>query len=350
MTRAEANAWIVGLIGVFGSALGWVFAPASFRYAWLAALFVWLAWPLGSMALLYVHALTGGRWGLAIRPALIAGVCTAPLLLLAIIPYIVSVHALYRWLDPQVAAKLANSWYLNGPFFAWRAACYVIAWLALAFFTLLALRPGRPPSMLARLAPPGLMVLAVTVTFAAIDATLSLDPTFVSSAYGMIIAAEFALFALSIAALASAPFIADREVLADIGKLMLALVVLWTYLDFMQLLIVWSSDLQDESPWYIARSSHGWGAAAVAIGLCHFGLPFFLLLSGALQRSRAAIASVAALLIAIEIVRGWWLVLPASPRGVGLVDLATMLAFGGVASGVALGARRWLPAARMQHG
>jgi hypothetical protein len=350
MTRSEANAWILGLVGVFGSALGGIFAPASFRYAWLAALFVWLAWPLGSMALLFVHALTGGRWGFAIRPALVAGVCTAPLLLPAIIPYAFTVHALYAWLDPHVAARLDNSWYLNGRFFAWRAACYVIAWLVLAALALLALRPGRPPAVLARLAPPALIVLAVTVTFAAIDATLSLDPKFVSSAYGMIIAAEFALFALAIAALASAPFIGDRETLADIGKLMLALVVLWTYLDFMQLLIVWSSDLQDESPWYIARSSHGWGAAAVAIGVCHFGLPFFLLLSGRLQRSRAVVMFVAALLIAIEIVRGWWLVLPAAPRGVGLVDLAAVLAIGGIASGIALGAWRWLPAARAQHG
>src|SRR6266702_3979705 len=116
MNRHEAAAWIVGLIGVFGSILGWVFAPARFHYAWVAALFVWLGWPLGSMAGLFVHALTGGRWGIAIRPALLAGVCTTPLLLLAIVPYIFSANALYPWLDPQISATLSNRFYLNAPF------------------------------------------------------------------------------------------------------------------------------------------------------------------------------------------------------------------------------------------
>jgi hypothetical protein len=95
VSRSEATAWIVGAVGVFGSALGWIFAPARFPYAWVAALFVWLGWPLGSMAGLFVHALTGGRWGTAIRPALFAGVCTMPLLLPAIIPYALSAHALF---------------------------------------------------------------------------------------------------------------------------------------------------------------------------------------------------------------------------------------------------------------
>lgn len=349
MNRSEAVAWSAGALGVFGSALGWVFVPGRFYHAWLAALFVWLAWPLGSMALLFIHALTGGRWGRVIRPALVAGICTAPLLPIAIIPYAFGVHSLYSWLDPALSGKLENRFYLNGGFFAWRAACYVIAWLVLASVTLFALRPNKPDRVLARLAPPALMVLALTVTFAAIDATLSLDPTFDSSIYGMIIGAEFVLFALSIAALASAPFIGDREALADVAKLMLALVVLWTYLEFMQLLIVWESDLQHDSPWYIARSSHGWGIAAVAIGICHFGLPFFLLLSPSLQRSPAGVAFVAALLIAIEIVRGWWLVLPAVPRGIGPLDIVAMLAIGGVASGFALRSRRWLPAPMVQH-
>lgn len=349
MSRAEAVVWMLGAVGVFGSALSWALAPASFHYGWLAALSIWVAWPLGSMALLFIHALTGGRWGLAIRPALVAGVCTAPLLLLAIIPYGFSVHALYAWLDPHVAAQLKNNWYLNGPFFAWRSGCYVVAWLGLAALTLLASRSEKVDATLTRLAPPGLIVLQLTVTFAAIDATLSLDPKFDSSIYGMITGAEFVLFALAIAALASAPFIADRETLADVAKLMLALVVLWTYFDFMQLLIAWESDLQNDSPWYIARTSHGWGAAALAIGICHFGLPFFLLLSGRVQRSRAGIAFVAALLIAIEIVRAWWLVLPAAARGVGLVDLAAILAIGGVASGIAMRARYWLSAPMVRH-
>lgn len=349
MSRGEAIGWIIGAVGVFGSALGWIFAPARFHYAWVAALFVWLGWPLGSMAGLFVHALTGGRWGFAIRPALIAGVCTTPLLLLAIVPYAFSAPALYPWLDPHVAATLPNRFYLNAPFLAGRGGVYVIAWLVLAALTLLALRRDAPEAWLMRLAPAGLIILAVTVTFAAIDLTLAQDPRFLSSAYGMITASSFGLFALAIAALASAPFIADRDVLADVAKMILALVVLWTYLDFMQLLIIWESDLANESPWYIARSSHGWGSAAVAIGVCHFALPFFLLLSPRVQRSRFWISVISVLLIGIEIVRGWWLVLPYMHFGIGPIDVLAVLAMGGTASGIALRARRSFIQPALQH-
>ncbi len=340
MKRAETIAWLLGLLGIAGSGFSWWLAPARFHYAWLAALFLFVAWPLGSMALLFAHALTGGRWGFTIRPALIAGVCTMPLVLLAVGPYVVFVGDIYPWLHPKFAALLHNSWYLNGRFFAWRGGCYVIFWLALAALTLFATRPGRSPAWLVRLAPPGLAVLLLTVTFASIDSTLALDPHFDSSVYGMLIAADFVLFALAIAVLASTPFTPDREILADVAKLLLALIMIWTWLAYMQLLIVYSSDLQHDAPWYVARTAHGWGIAATAIAICHFGVPFFLLLSPRVQRSRAGIMLVSGLLIAIDIVYSWWLVLPSVPLGIGAVDLAPMLAIGGVAAGIALRAGR----------
>ena len=75
MTRhqAERAAWMAGATGLLGAAIGWLVAPAAFPHAWLAALTAWLGWPLGCMALMLIHALTGGRWGYAIRPQLVAG-------------------------------------------------------------------------------------------------------------------------------------------------------------------------------------------------------------------------------------------------------------------------------------
>lgn len=340
MTRAERIAWIAGLVGIVGCVIGWVFAPVRFHYAWLAALFLFVAWPLGSMALLFTHALTGGRWGIAIRPALVLGVCTMPLVLLAIAPYIWFVGALYPWLHPNVAASLPNNWYLNGSFFAARGGTYIVFWLILAVLALLAVRPGRSPGFLVALAPPGLLILMLTVTFATIDATMSLDPYFDSSIYGMIMAADYVLFALAIAVLLSAHLVPDREMLADVAKVLLGVVILWSWLAFMQLLIVYSSDMAHDSPWYIARSAHGWGAAAAAIALCQFGIPFFALLSPRVQRSPGALSLIALLLIVIGIVYAWWLVLPSAPVGIGVIDLAPMLAIGGIAAAVGLRAGR----------
>ena len=253
-------------------------------YAWLAAVTCFLAWPLGSLALLLIHALTGGRWGYAIRPQLAMGVATLPLLVLSLLPLPIFAHALYPWLQPQIAAHLHNRFYLNAPFFYCRAVLYAAVWLALGCLVSRALRRSDPQPALARVAPAALILLTLTVTFAAIDSTLSLEPQFKSSVYGMLVCVEAVLFALSIAlvgvAFTSGPrqTAAAEEVTRVLGRLLLALVALWAYLDFMQFLIVWNSDLPDEAGWYARRLAGGWAPLAIGIALLHFGLPLFALL------------------------------------------------------------------------
>lgn len=235
--------WAVGCGGLSLALLGWQLDPLSFRHAWLSALTVWLEWPLGALALLFVHALTGGRWGQMLRPALMAGVASLPLLLPAAWPLVAHLHALYPW--ARAHADLPNGFYLNTPFFAARGLSYVIVWFALGALAVRALRRG---AAFDRLAAVGLILLAYSVTFAAIDTTLSLSPDFNSSVWGMITAAASALQALSIAVLAAA-WASPREVSRDFARLLLGLVVLWAYLTFMQFLIVWESDLAPESRW-----------------------------------------------------------------------------------------------------
>ncbi len=238
----------------------------------------------------------------------------------------------------------SNRFYLNAPFFYGRGIVYLIVWLGLGALTLRALRQDDPDAALHALAPPGLILLALTITFAAIDFTLSMEPRFKSSVYGMLVGTEAALFALSIAVLAAtfAASRADRPAMADLGRLMLGLLVLWAYLDFMQFLIIWQSDLVHEAAWYARRTSGGWGTVAAVIAGLHFPLPFFVLLWPQMQRSARAMRAMAALLVAIEIPRAWWIVLPDAGRGWSLLDAAAMLALLGLGAGIALRAPRLL--------
>jgi hypothetical protein len=323
---------------VVGSIIGWVVTPALFPHAWLAAVTCFLGWPLGSLALVLIHALTGGRWGLAVRPQLAAGIATLPLLLLALVPLLIVDRELYPWMQGSMAAHLHNRFYLNTPFFYARFALYLIVWLGLGMRVLAALRVANPTPILYRLAPPALILLALTVTFAAIDLTLSMEPQFKSSIYGMLTASEALLFALSIAlfGMTSAPLTPLSDATHDLGRLLLALLVLWAYLDFMQLLIIWNSDLPDEAGWYLRRLAGGWAGVAAAVAALHFMLPFLALLWPPVQCSRRAIRWIAALLVLTEIPRAWWIVIPASGRRLGWLDAAAMLAVLGVASAMAL--------------
>jgi hypothetical protein len=337
MTRrqAELAAWASGGVGLIGAAIGWIIAPAELPHAWLAALTVWLGWPIGCMGLLLIHALTGGRWGHALRPQMVAGMITLLLLVPALIPLLIVLPTLYPW--ARSGAHLENSLYLNLPFFAGRGAVYLIVWFGLGGLILRALRQAKPDAALARIAPAGLILLSITVTYAAIDTTMSLDPDFASSAYGLIAIAEMGLLALSVSLFAAVVgSLRDEGTIRSLGKLLLGLVVLWAYLDFMQVLIVWQSDLAKEAPWYIVRSAGGWGIAAAVVAGGHFVLPFFALIWPQVQRSRRGIGSVAALLVLSAVVRGWWLVVPASGLGFGLIDVLTMLGLLGTAAALAL--------------
>ncbi len=336
----EITAWSFCAAGLVGSAAAWMLAPAAFPHAWLAALCAFVGWPLGCMGLLLIHALTGGDWGYAIRPQLVAGVSALPLLPLALVPWAFMLQRLYPWLQPEVAARLANGFYLNLPAFALRGAIYLVVWFALAFLILRALQAKDPQPALARLAPPGLIALALTVTFGAIDAILSLDPFFPSSVFGLIEIAEMGLLALSVSIFAAALGAPPRsQTLAALARLLQALLILWAYLDFMQLLIVWQSDLPREAPWYELRWSGGWGVVAALIAGLHFALPFLVLMSPRLRHSRFGMACVTALLVIGAMLRGWWLVLPASGLGFSAAAGFAMLALVSGAAALAMRAR-----------
>jgi hypothetical protein len=342
---AARLAWIIGGASLVACLIGAILQPQDFAFAWLAALTTWMRWPLGCLALLLVHSLTGGRWGFSTRRCFVQGARTLPLLLPALVPLLFVLPRLYPWLHAGESAHLANGFYLNAPFAAARWIVYLIVWFGLGALIEGRLRRCEP---LTSIAAPGLILLGLTVNFAAIDAIMALDPHFNSSAFGMINTAESGLIALSVTILAtmlSGPVPpAHRD---DLGMLLQSLLILWAYLDFMQLLIIWQSDLPHEAAWYIARSSGLWGVLAGLTAIAHFLLPFVVLLIPKLRRSRGGLIGATALLVVMAVVRGWWLVLPAHERGIGWIDIAAVLAFAAISVGIML--RRPLPHWQMTH-
>ena len=131
-----------------------------------------------------------------------------------------------------------------------------------------------------------------------------------------------------------------KEQVHDLGKLMLAFVMLWAYISFSQFLIIWSGNLPEEIPCYLQRLQGGWQYLALVLVLFHFALPFVLLLSRDLKRNARMLAAVAGLVLAIRVVDLYWLVAPdlAGHHGAGAsaglhphwLDLAALLAIGGV--------------------
>jgi hypothetical protein len=223
--------------------------------------------------------------------------------------------------DPILIGKAA---YLNPAFFAIRAAALFAVWIALAHFlnrwSLEQDRTGSPAlsRKLQLLSSAGLVAYGLTMTFASIDWVMSLEPRWFSTMYGVLYIAGQALNALAfVTALLvllsrQAPFagyVGSRH-FHDLGKLLLAFVMFWSYVAFAQYLIIWAGNLPEEIPWYLRRLSGGWGWLGAALVVLHFALPFLLLLPESANRNRRLLALVAGLVVAMRLVDVFWLVRP----------------------------------------
>jgi hypothetical protein len=284
-------------------AAGLAVDPDAVLRGWLAGFVFWIGFPVGALMLLLAHDLTGGRWGDAVRQPLRAMAGTLPVLALAVVPILMFLPVLYPWARPEEAVHLANGFYLNTPFFIARTAIYFTLWMLVAV-----LAERRLP-----VAAPGLIALAVTATFASFDWMMSVEPEWGSSIYGMMVISGMLLAALAGATLAAGD--EGPEWRADLGALLIAAVLLWTYLSFMQFLIIWEEDLPAEIGWYLKRLAGGWGALVLVVACIQGLLPFLALVWRPIRRSRGMLRAVCGMLIAGHLLECWWLVLPALGDG-----------------------------------
>jgi hypothetical protein len=121
--------------------------------------------------------------------------------------------------------------------------------------------------------------------------------------------------------------------LHDLGKFLLAMVMVWAYFSFSQFLIIWAGDLPEEIPYYLVRMNGGWGFVSLALVFGHFALPFALLLSRDLKRNFKLLASIAVFILCMRLVDLYWVVSPEFRRnsfGVSWMDFTIPLALIGI--------------------
>ncbi|MBN8728723.1 MAG: hypothetical protein J0H15_13615 [Xanthomonadales bacterium] len=343
MVRSRRWRSVAGLAGAVAVA-GWLLlawlAPRQALPAWLAAWLFFLAIAVGCIPLLLVHGLTGGRWAEDLRPGLLLALRALPMLALLLLPVLLGAEWLFPWADPQTATDpdLARQrWYLNLPFFWLRAIVCIALWLWLAHG--LRTRLERAGRISAAFASAGLILYAITITLAAVDWVGSLVPAWHSTVLGMTLGTSQLLAATALAVWLRAVR-QEPERRADLGTLLLALLLVWGYLAFMDFLTAWIADLPPEIAWYWPRLRTGWtwlGGALIVIGLV---LPFVLLLSSALKRTARGLATAAALVLLGQALFAAWMVLP----GVWTPDwrslAALLLALLGIGAGCAAVALR----------
>jgi hypothetical protein len=348
--RWQRNAMLVGIAGVLLAIVAFLLDRQQFLRSYLFAYLYWTGMALGCLAILLMHHVVGGKWGMLIRRLCEAGARTLPFMAILLIPILLGMSTLYIWTrpeaanDPVIHSKAA---YLNVPFFIGRAVFYFTIWFLysslLSKWSAAQDRTGdnRLMDKMRALSAPGLVVFTLTTTFAFVDWIMSLEPHWFSTIYGaMFMIGEmlesFAfVIALMIVLSKSSPireFVTPQHV-HDLGNMMFAFMVLWAYLSFSQFLIIWAGNLPDEIPWYLSRLHGGWGWIALTIVIFHFVVPFALLLLRSVKRREDRLLRVCLLMIAIRLVDVYWITEPAfygQQIRIHWMDFVTPLAVGGL--------------------
>jgi hypothetical protein len=349
---ARRRLLVVGAIALVLAAVGGALAGAeAFFRAWLIGVLLWLGIAVGCLGIALMHQLTGGQWGAAIERFLEAGARTIPAVGVAFVPVLAGMPVLYHWTAPadgELAHLLEHkSIYLNVPFFVIRAVLYFAVWTALAWgldrWSLERDRTAAPgvTTRLRGLAAGGLIALSLTVSFAAIDWLMSLEPTWYSTVFGAMVGIGWMLAAFAFV-IAVTLGVADRpavgamltsQVRIDLGNLLLTFTVLWTYLAFAQYLIIWAGNTPEEVTWYVHRARHGWQGVAIFLAVFRFLVPLFVLLSRRAKRSRRVMVALGSFLVVTEWVNTVWMVEPTfHPDGVFVhwLDVLVPVALGGL--------------------
>lgn len=379
LSRPTQLAWAALAIGIVAGAIclfGGIGQARELERAYLTAVTYFLGLSLGALSWLLVQHLVRGAWGELSRRIWEAAASTLPLFLLLLVPIFFDLSTIYPWanpavieaMEPRFASKVAAKATYFAPWFFWLRALLVFAVFItmaglLVYWSRLHDRQGEP-HLIRRMkivAGPGLFIYALALTFGATDWWKSLEPAWYSTMYPVLHMVGFAVGALALAVLMIvilgrpgrplAPWLTPR-LYGHLGSLLLALVLLWIYVNFSQYLITWSGDLPDKVQWLLPRARTSWQWVAAALVLLHFAVPFLILLPGANRRNPRLLAGVAVWLLVLRTVDLHWLLAPSfRPSGafVHWLDFATLFAVGGVWTAVfiwILSSRPLVPRAR----
>jgi hypothetical protein len=349
---AAAGAALVGF-----ALFAWVAShdPRQAFFSYLTAFAFVVSIQLGALALLMISHLSDASWTVPIRrlvEVMASGLMIAPVLFL---PVLLGMEHLYEWTH-EVFEESPLPWlpgkgaYLSSRAFIARAALYFAVWIVLvALLRRWSLAGDRPagnapdPGFARTVSAAGLPPLGLTLTFAAFDWLMSLEPHWFSSMYGIyFFAGGF------VAAIALVTVVAQRAEQSGwliglvsaahyhaLGRLLLAFTIFWAYVAFFQYFLIYIANRPEEVTFYVRRSTGSWWLYDGVLVLGRFALPFLILLLRGLKFRPAVLAAVAAWLVLAHYADVYWLVMPVlHPRGFGPhhADLAALLAVAGTAA------------------
>jgi hypothetical protein len=349
----------VGIVGILASA-ALVFlgnygdhGAKIFYFSYLTAYFACVTVSLGCLFYVIIHHLTRATWSTGFRRVAenVAGVL--PWAIVGFIPVALGAHDLYHWTHAEAMANdpilQGKAGYLNEPFFYVRAVIYLLLWSAMAiFFRKMSVRQDESgdTELTFRMrwwAPLCTLGFALTVSYAAFDWLMGLNPHWFSTMFGVIAFAGGMVSACAMLVLLGI-WLQNNGALSttltegmfhDLGKLMWGFMIFWTYTSFSQYFLIWYGNIPEETEWFLIRMSNGWENVGLLVIFGHFIFPLWFLMSRHVKRNRKLLGAAAVWMLFIHYVDIYYIAMPNIPHDVmhgfhpDWLNLTTLLAVGG---------------------
>lgn len=238
-----------------------------------------------------------------------------------------SPHPIYEWVhgvheDPLLMKKEI---YLNTTFFVVRLGLYALLWFGMFKFVVGnsikqdTANDMEPTKRNWKRAAPWVLVYALTISFCSFDLLMSLEPHWFSTIFGVYtfaghFVAAVACITIMTVALYNAGHLREyitEEHFHDLGKLMFAFSVFWTYIAFSQYFIIWYANLPEETIYFTSRMEGGWEYFFYALILVHFIIPFAVLLRQDVKRKTAVLVLAAIVILVSHFIDLAWIIMPA---------------------------------------
>jgi hypothetical protein len=310
------------------AALAW---PQVALAGWLAAAVAATAVPTGALVLMMMMRLIPGAWGEVLRLACEAAVMMTPLAAAAFLPVFFGLAWLYPWVERPAPSAFAAAW-LTIPGYVVRT----LIWFAYL--------GGFGWAMIARqrsavVAAVGLLLMPVLAHLVCVDWLLSRDPEFASSAFGLQILSIMTTIAFCAVFLLRHAVGARPVRTGVLGALLLTLVLIWAYLNFMAYLIVWSGNLPPGVGWYKMRG--GVWAATLLLAAVLGGVPLLLLLFSWFRSSPRRLAWIVRAVLAGKLIELLWFAVPPQGLAAELVGAGAIVGIGCLYGGLLPLAFKW---------
>ena len=316
------GALVAGSLLVFGIALH----PSLAYSEILAAAIVLATLPLGAALFAAIGVCMGATWWQPLHGVFtyLARLIVVPAVAGGVILAVGAIH-IYSWTDPVVAAGHVvhqKVGWLNLWFFWGRSAAVILLWIWMCFGLSRRIQTAvEQPSAkaTARMVRSGIIfviLFGITISVAWWDWLMSIEPEWFSTMQGVY--GFSCAFLGGIALVTAVALIWEKQgrlkltdgQLHDLGKMLFAFSFFWGYIWFCQFMLIWYSNIPEESAWFVHRLSGSWATYFVLNLVISFGLPFVLLLSAGQKKNRPLLFQVAVLVLAGRALDIWLSITP----------------------------------------